>query len=81
MKVDDHCAVMTEPGNDDVKADDERPNIDEGLSTPTDEKVNEDADATEKSRKKASKNIRKVILPMLKFHATNYYHMIDRTLN
>ena len=41
----------------------------------------EDADATEKLREKASKNIRKVILPMLKFHATNYYHMIDRTLN
>ena len=24
-----------------------------------------------------SKNIRKVILPKLKFHATNYHHMID----
>ena len=41
------------------------------------DKVDEDADATEKSCEKASKNIRKVILPKLKFHATNYYHMID----
>ena len=29
MKVNDHCVVLTEPGNDDVKADDERPNINE----------------------------------------------------
>ena len=72
---------MTEPGIDDVKADDERPNVDEGFLILTDEEVNEDANATETSREKASKNIRKVILPMLKFHATNYYHMIGRTLN
>ena len=81
MKVDDNYVGLTEPGNDDVKADDERPNIDEGLLILTDEKVNEDADATEKSLEKASKNIGKVILPMLKFHATNCYHMIDKTLN
>ena len=31
MKVDDHYDVLTEPGNGDVKSDDERPNIDEGL--------------------------------------------------
>ena len=72
---------MTEPGNDDVKADDGRPNIDKGLLIPTDEKVNEDANATEKSREKVSKNIRKVIVPMLKFRTANYYLMISRTLN
>ena len=81
MKVDDNYVILTEPGNNDVKADDEKPNIDEKLLIPTDETVNADADATEKSREKASKNIGKVILPTLKFHATNCYHMIDRTLN
>ena len=39
----------------DVKADDERPYIGEELLIPTDDEVDEDADATEKSRKKASK--------------------------
>ena len=57
MKVDDHYVVMTEPGNDDVKADDERPNIDEGFLIQIDEEVNEDADARKSLREKASKNI------------------------
>ena len=39
----------------DVKTDDERPNIDEELLKPSDDEVDEDADATEKSHKKASK--------------------------
>ena len=39
----------------DVEADDERPNIDEELLILTDDEVDEDANATEKSRKKASK--------------------------
>ena len=43
----------------DVKADDERPNIDKELLILTDDEVNEDADATEKSRKKASKTLEK----------------------
>ena len=81
MKVDDHYVALTEPGNDDVKSDDERPNIDEGLLIPTDEKANEDTDAIEKSQKKASKNIGKIILAILKFQATNYHHMIDSTQN
>ena len=52
------------PSNEDekfayVKADDERPNIDEELVIPTDDEVDKDANATEKSCEKASKNIRK----------------------
>ena len=52
------------PSNEDenfayVKADDERPNIDEELVIPIDDEVDEDANATEKSIEKASKNIRK----------------------
>ena len=52
------------PSNEDekfayVKADDERPNIDEELVIPTDDEVDEDAKATEKSCEKAPKNIRK----------------------
>ena len=35
------------------------PNIDEELLIPTDDEVDEDADATEKSRKKASKTLLK----------------------
>ena len=61
----------------DVKADNERFNIDEELLIPTEDKVDEDADATEKSCEKTSKIIKKVILPKLMFHATNYYNMID----
>ena len=52
------------PSNEDekfayVKADDERPNIDKELVIPTDDEVDEDANATEKSWEKAPKNIKK----------------------
>ena len=42
-----------------VKADNERPNVDEKILIPTNDKVNEDADATKKSREKASKTLEK----------------------
>ena len=60
-----------------VEEDDERPNIDEDFLTPTDDEAEEDTEAIEKTHDMPSKNIRKVILPKLKFHATNYHHMID----
>ena len=60
-----------------LKKDDERPHIDEDFFIPTDDKVEEDTEAIEKAHEMPSKNIRKVILPKLKFYATNYHHMID----
>ena len=60
-----------------VEKDDERPQIDEDFLIPTDDEAEEDTEAIEKTHDMPSKNIRKVILPKLKFHATNYHHMID----
>ena len=77
-KLRGYCIQSTEEEElADVKADDERPKIDEELLIPTDDEVDEGSDATKKSCEKAPKSIKKVILPKLKFHATNYYHMID----
>ena len=56
-----------------VEEDDERPHIDEDFLIPTDDEAEEDTEAIEKTH---DKNIRKVIIPKLKFHATNYRHMI-----
>ena len=78
-KLQGHCIPSTEDKElADIKPDDERPNIDEELLIPTDDEVNEDADATKKSRQNGAKTLQKVILPKLKFYATNYYDMIDR---
>ena len=60
-----------------VEEDDERPHIDEDFFIPTDDKAEEDTEAIEKTHEMPSKSIRKVILPKLKFHTTNYHHMID----
>ena len=60
-----------------VEEDDERPHIDEDFLIPTDDEAEEDTEAIEKTHDMPSKNIRKVIIPKLKFHATNYHHMID----
>ena len=60
-----------------VEEDDERPHFDEDFFIPTDDEAEEDTEAIEKTHDMPSKNIRKVILPKLKFHATNYHHMID----
>ena len=57
MKVDDHYVVLTEPGYNNVNADDAKPNIDEGLLLPTDKEVNEDTDATKKSRERRRKTL------------------------
>ena len=55
-----YCILSTEDEElADVNADDERPNIDEELLIPTDDEVDEDADATEKSCEKASKTLKK----------------------
>ena len=55
-KIKSHCIPSTDDEElADVKADDEKPNIGEELLIPTDDEVDEDADATEKSRKKATK--------------------------
>ena len=60
-----------------VEEDVERSHIDEDFLIPTDDKAKEDTEAIEKTSKMPSKNIRKVIIPKLKFHATNYHHTID----
>ena len=60
-----------------VKEDDEWPRIDENFLIPTDDEAEEDTEAREKTHDMPSKKIRKVILPKLKFHPTNYHHMID----
>ena len=60
-----------------VEEDDERPHIDEDFLIPTDDEAEEDTEVIEKTHDMPSKNIRKVIIPKLKFHATNYHHMID----
>ena len=55
-----YCIPITEDEElADVKADDERHNIDEELLIPTDDEVDEDADVTEKSRKKTFKTFEK----------------------
>ena len=59
-----------------VEEDDERPHIDEDFLIPTNDEAEEDTEVIEKTHDMPSKNIRKVILPKLKFHAMNY-HMID----
>ena len=60
-----------------VEDDDERPHIDEDFLIPTDDKAEEDTEAIEKTHDMPSKNIRKIILPKLKFHERNYHHIID----
>ena len=55
----------------------ERPHIDEDLLIPTNDDAEEDAEAIEKTHDMPSKNLRKVILPKLKFHASTYHHVID----
>ena len=60
-----------------VEEDDEKPHVDEDFLIPTDDEAEEDTEAIEKTHGMPFKNIRKVILPKLKFHATNYHHMID----
>ena len=70
------------PNNEDeafpeVEDDGERPHIDEGLFIPTDDEAKEDTETIEKTYDMPSKNIRKVILPKLKFYAMKYHHMID----
>ena len=51
-----------------VEEDDERPHIDEDVLIPTDDEAKEDTEAIEKTHDMPFKNIRKVILPKLKFH-------------
>ena len=51
--------------------------LDEDFLIPTDDEVEEDTEAIEKTRDMPSKNIKKVIFSKLKFHATNYHHKID----
>ena len=60
-----------------VEEDNERPDIDKDFLIPTNDEAEEDREAIEKTHDNPSKNIRKVIIPKLKFHATNYHHMID----
>ena len=60
-----------------VEEDDERPHIGEDFLIPIDDEAEEDTEAIEKTHDMLSKNIRKVIIPKMKFHATNYHHMID----
>ena len=60
-----------------VEEDGKRSHIDEDLPIPTDDEAEEDTEAIEKTHDMPFKNIRKVILPKLKFHATNFYHIID----
>ena len=59
-KLQGHCIPSTiDEELADVKADDERPNVDEELLISTNDEVDEDVDATEKSREKASKTLEK----------------------
>ena len=51
--------------------------LDEDFLIPTDDEVEEDTEAIEKTHNMPSKNIKKVILPKFKFYATNYHHKID----
>ena len=60
-----------------VEEDDERLHIDKDFLIPTDDEAEEDTKVIEKTHDMLSKNIRKVILPKLKFDTTNYHHMID----
>ena len=60
-----------------VEEDDKRPHIDEDFLIPTDDQAEEDTEMIEKTYDMPSKNIRKVIISKLKFHATNYHHIID----
>ena len=60
-----------------VEEDAESPHIDEDFFISTDDEAKEDTEAIEKTHNMPFKNIRKVILPELKFHATNYPHRID----
>ena len=59
-KLRGYCIPSTEDEElADVKADDGRPNIDEELLISTNDEVDEDVDATEKSREKAFKTLEK----------------------
>ena len=60
-----------------VEEDDERPHINEDFLISTDDEAEEDIEVIEKTHNVPSKNIRKIIIPKLKFHATNYHHIID----
>ena len=59
-KLRGYCIPRTEDEElADVKADVERPNIDEELLIPTDDEVDDNAAATEISREKASETLKK----------------------
>ena len=60
-----------------VEEDDERHHIDEDFLIPIDDEEEEDTEVIEKTYDMLSKSIRKVIISKLKFHTTNYHHMID----
>ena len=60
-----------------VEKEDERPHIDENFLIPTNDKTEEDTEAKKMTDDMPSKNIRKVILLKLKFHATKYHYMIE----
>ena len=60
-----------------VEEDDERPHIDEDFHISTDDEAEEDTEAIEKTHDMPPKNIKKVIIPKLKFHATNFHHISD----
>ena len=51
--------------------------VDKDFLIPTDDEAKEDTEAIKKTHDMPSKNIRKVIIPKLKFHKTNYHHMTD----
>ena len=74
---DQYIPITEDEAYPEVEEDGEKPHIDEDLLIPTDDEAEEDTEAIEKTHDMPSKNIRKVILPKLKFHATNYHHMID----
>ena len=74
---DQYIPITEDEAYPEAEEDGEKPHIDEDLLIPTDDEVEKDTEAIEKTHDMFSKNIRKVILPNLKFYATNYHHMID----
>ena len=71
------CLPCVQLERSEVKENDERRHIDEDFLIPTDDEAEEDTEAIEKTHDMPFKFIRKVILPKLKLHTTNYHHMID----
>ena len=74
---DQYIPITENEAYSEVEEDGEKPHIDEDLLIPTDDEAEEDTEAIVKTHDMPSKNIKKVILPKLKFHATNYHHVID----